>query len=344
MPSEDLELKPGLETTRLDLAVAFGGPEAKKRASQPGIVPMRATNKLFVFSDPHKSKEHGYNFDGWSEGDDLGPVFDYTGTGPIGDQKIDGLNGTLLDHEAQGLELYLFISEGHVKSGGAKKQRFVGQMVVDAVEPYVERWDYDEKGTLRRVFVFRLRPVDLDQTDMRSSDAVQPAKKTETVPLPKKPQPPKESAKPGVKSKKTEKHSKSQTTAVILGGERLVKRREGQLVTAFEEHLAQAGHTFGSFQITLEGEPGTLTPDLYDETDHALYEAKGLTTRPNVRMAIGQLADYRRHLKNPTALRVAVLLPSEPTADVKALLKAEGVHLVYRTETGFAGFPLPEPN
>ncbi|QDO00775.1 hypothetical protein FNV65_35280 [Streptomyces sp. S1A1-8] len=340
MPSDDLELTLGLETTRKELAVSFGGEGAAERASQPGIVPMRASNKLFVFSDPHKSKEHGYNFDGWADGDDLWPVFDYTGTGPVGHQKMPGLNGTLLNHTAQGLELYLFISDGYIKPGGAKKQRFVGRMQVDAVDPYIERWDYDSNGDLRRVFVFRLRPVDLEQTDMRPEDAVQVAMKTEAVPIPKLKEPVKP-AEPGAKSKKTEKHSTEQTTATIPGGERIVNRREGQLVTAFEEHLDQAGHAFSSFQITVEGEPGTLTPDLYDETAHALYEAKGLTTRPNVRMAIGQLADYRRHLKNPETLRVAVLLPSEPTADVKALLKAQGVDLVFRTETGFSGFPLP---
>lgn len=108
---------------------------------------MRASNKLFVFSDPHKSKEHGYNFDGWADGDDLWPVFDYTGTGPVGHQKMPGLNGTLLNHTAQGLELYLFISDGYIKPGGAKKQRFVGRMQVDAVDPYIERWDYDSTGT-----------------------------------------------------------------------------------------------------------------------------------------------------------------------------------------------------
>lgn len=31
----------------------------------------------------------------------------------------------------------------------------------------MERWDYDSTGALRRVYVFRLRPVDLEQTDMR---------------------------------------------------------------------------------------------------------------------------------------------------------------------------------
>ncbi|WP_369041763.1 hypothetical protein [Streptomyces sp. Midd1] len=248
------------------------------------------------------------------------------------------MNGTLLNHQEQGLELHLFISDGHVKPGGAKKQRYVGRMVVDAEDPYQERWDYDTKDNLRLVYVFRLRPVELDQTDVRPSDAVQAATKTVVLPTPPKMEKP--LGKPGAKSKKTEKHSTGQTVANVPGGERIVTRREGQLVTAFEAHLEKAGHTFNGFQIRVEGEDYVLTPDLYDATDHVLYEAKGLTTRPNVRMAIGQLADYRRHLDNADTLRVAVLLPSEPTSDVKALLKAEDVALVYRTADGFAGWPL----
>ncbi|MFJ1732291.1 hypothetical protein [Streptomyces sp. NPDC088254] len=110
---------------------------------------------------------------------------------------------------------------------------------------------------------------------------------------------------------------------------------------AFIAHLAAAGHKTHSFQITIKGEPGALTPDLYDATDHALYETKGRTTRANVRMATGQLADCRRHIPGRKELRVAVLLPSEPTEDVKDLLGEEYVELVYQTEDGgFAGWPL----
>jgi hypothetical protein len=100
MPSNHLELAVPLVTTRAELAAAFGKEDASERASQPGIVTMREPHKkLFVFSDPHKSKENGYNFDGWTEGDEQGPVFDYTGTGPNGHQVLSKLNGTLLNHQ-----------------------------------------------------------------------------------------------------------------------------------------------------------------------------------------------------------------------------------------------------
>lgn len=143
-----------------------------------------------------------------------------------------------------------------------------------------------------------------------------------------------------MKDKKSEQHTTSETIADVPGGPRTVLRREGLLMEAFKKDLEAAGHVHKSFQITIAGEVGALTPDLYDITDHVLYEAKGLTTRTNIRMAIGQLADYRRHLPNPEGLRAAVLLPSEPSKDVKDLLASQNVHLVYQTEDGFAGFPL----
>lgn len=339
MPSNHLELAVPLITTRAELAAAFGKEDASERASQPGIVTMREPHKkLFVFSDPHKSKENGYNFDGWTEGDEQGPVFDYTGTGPNGHQVLSGLNGTLLNHQEQGLELHLFISERGEKSGGAKSQRYVGQMVVDAEHPYTERWDYDKQNNLRKVYVFRLRSVDVDLTDIRPGDAVQPAQQTVVLPVPvPKPEDPVE---PGARSRKTERHRTGQTVAKVAAGERVVNRREGILFTAFEEHLEAAGHAFNTFQISVKGEPTRLTPDLYDETDHALYEGKGLTTRSNVRMAMGQLLDYRRYIDNADTLRLVVLLPSEPTPDVKDLLQTEGFHLVFQTEESFTGFPL----
>ncbi|WEH17435.1 hypothetical protein [Streptomyces sp. VNUA24] len=91
----------------------------------------------------------------------------------------------------------------------------------------------------------------------------------------------------GASAKKTEQHTTAETVADISAGRRKVLRREGELVEVFAAYLAAVGHKSHSFQITIEGEPGALTPDLYDATDHALYEAKGRTTRANVRRRSG---------------------------------------------------------
>jgi hypothetical protein len=50
-------------------------------------------------------------------------------------------------------------------------------------------------------------------------------------------------------------------------------------------------------------------------------------------MAIGQLADYSRFVQPPP--RTAVLLPSEPRADLQELLEKAGIGLVWQAGDGF---------
>ncbi|CAM5662245.1 hypothetical protein SPURM210S_04890 [Streptomyces purpurascens] len=139
-----------------------------------------------------------------------------------------------------------------------------------------------------------------------------------------------------------EQHATDSTTANITGGQRTVIRREGRLVAAYKAHLESLGHVVHRFQIRIEGEKGTFLTDLYDATDNVLYEAKGKALREQVRMAIGQLLDYRRHLDEvPDGLRLAVLLPEAPSADLRSLLEIEDIALVTQSADGFAGFPLP---
>ncbi|MFD3541821.1 hypothetical protein ACFWUQ_20310 [Streptomyces sp. NPDC058662] len=330
-----LDLVPGLITTREEVAKAFGG-----SVFSGGIVPAKRSNKVFVYSDPSVGEKFGYTFDGQAEDDEFGTLYLYTGAGSTGHQEFVRGNKTLLDTVANGQEVHLFVADSKVPRTKRVRQRYVGRVVVDPIKPYEDRWSPLPNGTKRRIIVFRLRPADGAELFLLDKDALKPASATAVIERPRE-QLPKVPAQSGTKERKTEQHSTLETTAHVVGGARRVMRREGQLVKAFEAHLEQAGHAFKSFDIRVEGEPGVLTPDVYDETDHVLYEAKGQTTRDNVRMAIGQLADYRRHIKNMERLRVAVLLPSAPTADVRDLLAAQRIALVFQTEGGFEGFPLP---
>ncbi|MFG2542235.1 hypothetical protein ACGFOM_07385 [Streptomyces sp. NPDC048594] len=334
-----VDLVPGMVTTREAIAAAYGC------GKYQGIEPADAAGKVFVYSDPSAGEEYGYTFDGRAEDDEYGPLYLYTGAGANGDQKPSGRNGSLLTAAAKDRDVHLFVADGRVPGSGAMQQRYIGQMVVDLVKPYEVRRAPGQDHKMRDVLVFRFRPApgttpawteddllpDAPQTDVEITEPGQAAGLPEPVALPEQ---------SGAKAKKTEQHGTAETVADIPAGQRKVLRREGELVTAFVAHLSSAGHRTHSFQITIKGEPGALTPDLYDVTDHVLYEAKGLTTRANVRMAIGQLADYRRHIPHKEGLRVAVLLPSKPSADIQDLLAEEDVALVYQTEDGFVGWPL----
>lgn len=337
-----LELNPGMFTTRKDVKASYGC------GDRQGIEPCEPHKKVFVYSDPKAGEEFGYTFDGRVEDDEYGPLYLYTGYGAIGDQKLESRNKTLRYHVERGLEVHLFVADGTMPKSDTVRQRYIGPMMVDPIEPVVVRRGLGKDKKMRNALVFRFRPVPgstpawapADQPKAAIQDSFEDVEfedNVETVKIA-----PKIPAQTGVKDKKSEQHSTVETIANIPGGPKKVVRREGTLMEAFKKHLTAAGHAHKTFQITLAGEIGALTPDLYDIADHALYEAKGQATRNNIRMAIGQLADYRRHTpKQATDLRVVVLLPEEPSPDLKALLDSQGVHLVFQTDTGFAGFPLP---
>jgi hypothetical protein len=85
--------------------------------------------------------------------------------------------------------------------------------------------------------------------------------------------------------------------------------------------------------ITPAGEAKPLFTDLYIRADLELIEAKGTVDRNAIRMAIGQLFDYRRFL--PTDVRCAVLLPERPRPDLCALLISLGITIYYPEGEGF---------
>lgn len=324
-------MSPGDFTTRAELAKLLG----HQGSSQGGIVPAVAAKKVLIFSDPNKGEQHGYTFDGQAEDDDLGALYLYTGAGQSGDQQMTGVNRSLLRHAQMSREVHLFVADGFT-SGATVRQRYIGEVIVDPQVPYEERYTAD--ASPRRLFVFRLRPAPGATLALTPQDRLQPAESTTVVSVPTAvPALP----VPGATQVATEQHVTGQTIANIPGGPVTVVRREGELSTAFEAYLNAAGHTTCRYQIVIEGERGSLMTDLYDATDNVLYEAKGRSRRTDVRLAIGQLLDYRRHVEVPAGLRLGVLLPGDPGPDLRALLDAEGIALVIRDGDVFAGHPLP---
>lgn len=111
-------------------------------------------------------------------------------------------------------------------------------------------------------------------------------------------------------------------------------RREQLLVLAYREHLVHQGHKV-TRHLYSPGDSGSpLASDLVNENARVLYEAKGDVRRASVRMAIGQLLDYRRFEREPISL--AVLLPRKPSPDLIDLIHSVPASVVWRTEDGFA--------
>jgi 5-methylcytosine-specific restriction protein A len=86
-----------------------------------------------------------------------------------------------------------------------------------------------------------------------------------------------------------------------------------------------------------------LFSDLFDTTADELYEAKGTATRNAVRLAIGQLFDYQRHLPSRTA-SLTVLLPERPADDLIDLLHACKIACVYENGRGIFVRESPWPS
>lgn len=111
-------------------------------------------------------------------------------------------------------------------------------------------------------------------------------------------------------------------------------RREQGLVLAFAQHLKNQGHRVMRRWYHPGGSIPPLVCDLVDDTAHVLYEAKGDIRRMSVRMAIGQVLDYRRF--EPSSTSVGILLPREPVPDIVDLIRSVPASVVWRTEDSFA--------
>ncbi len=281
---------------RRDLHAAVGG------QTQSGISPSAREPVVLLFSDRVSGPLHGY-IDEWGEDG----FYHYTGEGQLGDQVMARGNKAIRDHSAYGRELHLF------KSGGkGKPVSYEGQF------SYVDHYDKDAPetggGPIRRVLVFRLRPV--GQTAPPKAGGVKKAEKTSVDEVP-------------IEASNTEKHF------VDPSGERYeAERKEAKLVADFVLWSLGEGREFNRLKIVLEGEGIPIFSDLYCKDDKQLIEAKGTVSRDAIRMAIGQIYDYRRFADVGTSL--AILLPELPRPDLIELIRSAGITIIYRSNSGFA--------
>ncbi|MER5223100.1 hypothetical protein [Streptomyces flaveus] len=362
-------INPGDVRTRAQIRVAFGG------SPQGGICPSTSKHSVNVYSDPDVGERVGY-YDGWlAEEDELGAVFEYTGAGKSGDQTFEGTAGTgnraILQHAEEGRVLRVFTRVGKVPGSGTKTHRYLGSFTLDSMEPYVWRRVHGEDGQERNVIVFRLR-ADGD-VQHAEEDVIPPAEKTvgEFVPFRAvtaamfQSDPatsgslalPKQRVRKGRTPRKPVPNAETSGTFVVpeaFGTHLSIRaataatvaiRHEAELTQAYKAHLDAAGRQTGAYQIKVKGLTSTLRADLYDATAHVLYEAKGSSSREDVRMALGQILDYSRYVDMPERdgePKRVVLLPAAPAPDMYALLDRYDVGVVYRSDDGrFVGDVVP---
>ena len=282
---------------RTTLHEQYGG------SGQGGINPSSRSPNVFLFADPETGLQHGY-VDGWKDDG----LFDYTGEGQLGDQEMRRGNAAIASHKREGRSLRLF-------DGSRGAVTYVGQFELDDATPYyLTDAPETNDGPTRSVIVFRLRPI-----DARSLREVTGKALPEAAPV----------VDVSIEMQHTEKffvNPKSQPTQA--------ERTESTLVLLFKNYIEKNGMTATRKQIVPRGEAKPLFTDLYVKDLNLLIEAKGSVERGSFRMAIGQLADYRRFFN---AAGCGILLPSQPRRDLLELADMEKIGVFWPSADGFEG-------
>lgn len=108
---------------------------------------------------------------------------------------------------------------------------------------------------------------------------------------------------------------------------RRARRQEKLLVDRYVKYMENQGDTIVRHKIEARDTRSSLFSDIFNETRRQLVEAKAQATRGNVRMAIGQLADYTRFIQPPPGR--AVLLNARPPSDLNDLLNKQEIAVIW---------------
>ena len=121
---------------------------------------------------------------------------------------------------------------------------------------------------------------------------------------------------------------------------RQAERREWRLVRDYAATLEAQGDAVSRNKLKPRGSSTTMLTDLFNWTRGQLIEAKASGSRSQIRMAIGQLADYSYSLERSRSIDRepdrAVLLPEKPRRDLIELLEKQDIKVIWQEGNGFA--------
>lgn len=284
---------------------------------QSGIVVVQPMNLILLFSDRSVVDQTGYEVEGWIDDDEV--AYDYTGQGTEGDQELTNRNLRLANAAADGIEVHLLISDTKVAGRATSLHRYAGPVRVMATRR--ERHP-DRTGQSREILVFTLERLAI------GSDSEAPDQPVAPLPEPL--------------SKHRVRAPHAETTVEVVGGEdhkaygelhrgqsqeTVMTRAEAELEDRLRERLGLLSRQ----RITPKGESAPLYTDVFDPETHTLYELKSRSTRNAVRMAVGQLLDYRRYLTADVE-HLVVVLPDDPGEDLSEFLHGLGIGLLFWSE------------
>lgn len=251
-----------------------------------GISPSPKRQEIYLFSSREAGVRYGYaEHEGFREDG----VFQYTGAGQ-GDQELVRGNKSLLDAAINGWSIHLF-------QASSPHATYVGQFEL-ADEPFTEKLAPDASGRVRRTIVFNLVPIDADLRQLAEREALIAEINDWTY----------------------RDDSDYEYGAWISTDENSAKRLEFTLQNRFVAWRRNLGHQVKA--LTVVNASTRLIPDIYDETTAEVIEAKRSAARSLVRLAVGQVLDYRNNAKKVSLeLRPAILLPGQPEPDLIELCR-----------------------
>jgi hypothetical protein len=327
------ELRPGDERTRDQIRQVYGG------SLQGGIIIANSSQSVLLYSDNTVGDQFGYQ-DFWVVHDDGSRVFHYTGEGQEGHHDVHRRgNGAILTHAERRRTLRLFEACGRPRQR-PQIHRYVGDLVLDAADPYYYRDAADRNSVMRRVVVFRLRPVGevaiVERAGLEDAGAESVGQPRMTRWYPADTDGPEPGSAATVRQAAPERNVVTATERSAMDA-MTVYRREAALSKEFQAFLERHGHEVVRYEIHVPGEAAPLWTDLHDLTDGILYEAKSSASRDHIRSAIIQLFDYGRYVKPSGS---AILLPEAPTGDRRELILASRNAYVYKDGDTFRGWPV----
>lgn len=117
----------------------------------------------------------------------------------------------------------------------------------------------------------------------------------------------------------------------------IIEQKEMELVKRYKKYLNK--NNIGKLKknkikINASDESVTLETDGWVHETKTLIEAKASSKRSDIRMAIGQLHDYKRH-HIPKPEKLAILLPSQPREDLVDLIFSQNIEIIYEKDKNF---------
>ncbi|MDQ1126235.1 hypothetical protein QE428_001268 [Microbacterium sp. SORGH_AS 505] len=297
-----VDLEPGIKLTRAQINARLGG------GIQGGMLTPKGGKLMLLYSDPLSGDPNGYYTDGWA--DVARTRYYYTGEGQSGPQFIDrGANRILLETLTNDREVHLFYAVGTVPGKQERIHEYLGQFTLDPSEPWSPVTTTGRDKQPRTAVLFNLLRMGggYEKDSAAKIHAAAPAKESSTTTVERE-------------AADATQFARAAIDPVI------VERRERIMEDNLIKWLEARGLSAKRLKIRAAGEQTTLFTDTWVPETRTLFEVKGDATRNDVRMAVAQLLDYSRHV-SPAPGRRVVVVPIEPSADLRAFVRSVGLSL-----------------